>query len=280
MKGSLHTDELMRAVTSATTGLRTARRISHVFVMDVPTYADPLFITDAAIDIFPDLEAKRDIVQNAIGLFTQGGLGTPRVAIHSAVETVTPKIPSTIDAAALCKMTERGQITGGVLDGPLAFDNASARRRRRSKESNPQSPDARKFSSCPIWKRAICSPRTSHSSPKPMPLESCSAQGCLLFSLRAQIPCVHAWPPARWRCFTPTPVARRRNYLRREVRWTVKRAARDRSLRSATDELIACDEPEGGQVMRGHSASKTRVNALVTRASSFFRDGLPGQARQ
>jgi phosphate acetyltransferase len=124
MKGSLHTDELMRAVTSGTTGLRTARRISHVFIMDVPTHADTLFITDAAINIFPDLEAKRDIVQNAIDLFTQIGLGTPRVGILSAVETVTPKIPSTIDAAALCKMADRGQITGGVLDGPLAFDNA------------------------------------------------------------------------------------------------------------------------------------------------------------
>jgi phosphate acetyltransferase len=124
MKGSLHTDELMREVTAATTGLRTARRISHVFVMDVPSYPETLFITDAAINIFPDLEAKRDIVQNAIDLFTQTGLGTPRVALLSAVETVTTKIPSTIDAAALCKMADRGQITGGVLDGPLAFDNA------------------------------------------------------------------------------------------------------------------------------------------------------------
>jgi phosphate acetyltransferase len=124
MKGSLHTDELMRAVTSSTTGLRTARRISHVFIMDVPTHTDTLFITDAAINIFPDLEAKRDIVQNAIDLFTQIGLGTPRVGILSAVETVTPKIPSTIDAAALCKMADRGQIIGGILDGPLAFDNA------------------------------------------------------------------------------------------------------------------------------------------------------------
>ena len=124
MKGSLHTDELMRAVTASATGLRTARRISHVFVMDVPTYPEPLLITDAAINIFPDLDAKRDIVQNAIDLFTQAGLGTPRVAILSAVETVTSKIPSTIEAAALCKMAERGQITGGMLDGPLAFDNA------------------------------------------------------------------------------------------------------------------------------------------------------------
>jgi phosphate acetyltransferase len=124
MKGSLHTDELMRAVTASATGLRTARRISHVFVMDVPTYPETLFVTDAAINIFPDLDVKRDIIQNAIDLFTQVGLGTPRVAILSAVETVTTKIPSTIDAAALCKMAERGQITGGVLDGPLAFDNA------------------------------------------------------------------------------------------------------------------------------------------------------------
>jgi phosphate acetyltransferase len=124
MKGSLHTDELMREVTSGKTGLRTARRVSHVFVMDVPTYSETLFITDAAINIFPDLDAKRDIVQNAIDLYTQTGLGTPRVAILSAVETVTSKIPSTIEAAALCKMADRGQITGGLLDGPLAFDNA------------------------------------------------------------------------------------------------------------------------------------------------------------
>lgn len=124
MKGSLHTDELMRAVTSSATGLRTARRISHVFIMDVPSHPDTLIVTDAAINIAPDLDVKRDIVQNAIDLFVQVGMGTPRVAILSAVETVTPKIPSTIEAAALCKMADRGQITGGVLDGPLAFDNA------------------------------------------------------------------------------------------------------------------------------------------------------------
>jgi phosphate acetyltransferase len=125
MKGSLHTDELMRSVTAKGTGLRTDRRISHVFVMDVPTYTDTVFITDAAINIFPDLDGKRDIIQNAIDLFTQAGFGTlPRVAILSAVETVTLKIPSTIEAAALCKMADRGQITGGLLDGPLAFDNA------------------------------------------------------------------------------------------------------------------------------------------------------------
>lgn len=125
MKGSLHTDELMRSVTAKVGGLRTERRISHVFVMDVPAYAETLFVTDAAINIFPDLDAKRDIIQNAVDLYTESGFGKmPRVAILSAVETVTSKIPSTIEAAALCKMADRGQITGCVLDGPLAFDNA------------------------------------------------------------------------------------------------------------------------------------------------------------
>ncbi|OSJ12826.1 phosphate acetyltransferase [Bradyrhizobium canariense] len=125
MKGSLHTDELMRAVTAKAGGLRTDRRISHVFVMDVPAYAETIFVTDAAINIFPDLDAKRDIIQNAINLYVEAGFGkSPRVAILSAVETVTSKIPSTIEAAALCKMADRGQITGGILDGPLAFDNA------------------------------------------------------------------------------------------------------------------------------------------------------------
>ena len=124
MKGSLHTDELMGAVVSASSGLRTDRRISHVFVMDVPTYPKPLLITDAAINIQPDLETKRDIVQNAIDLAQVLGIARPRVAILAAVETVNPRMPSTLDAAALCKMADRGQIRGGILDGPLAFDNA------------------------------------------------------------------------------------------------------------------------------------------------------------
>lgn len=124
MKGSLHSDELLAAVTHRETGLRSDRRISHVFVMDVPSYPKALFITDAAVNIFPDLEAKKDIIQNAIDLYAALGMGTPKVAILSAVETVTPKIPSTIEAAALCKMADRGQIVGGELDGPLAFDNA------------------------------------------------------------------------------------------------------------------------------------------------------------
>jgi len=124
MKGSLHTDELMGAVVSAATGLRTARRISHVFVLEVPAYPRLLLLTDAAINIFPTLDDKADICRNAIDLAQALGIAKPKVAILSAVETVNPKIPGTIDAAALCKMAERGQIIGGVLDGPLAFDNA------------------------------------------------------------------------------------------------------------------------------------------------------------
>jgi phosphate acetyltransferase len=124
MKGSLHTDELMGAVVAREGGLRTARRISHCFVMDVPAIDRPLVITDAAINIFPTLEEKVDIILNAIDLANALGLKEPRVAILSAMETVNPKVPSTLEAAALCKMAERGQITGGILDGPLALDNA------------------------------------------------------------------------------------------------------------------------------------------------------------
>jgi len=124
MKGALHTDVLMHAVIGGEHNLRTERRASHVFVMDVPTYPKPLLITDAAINIQPDLETKKDIIQNAIELAHALGNAKPKVAILSAVETVTPRIPSTLDAADLCKMADRGQITGGILDGPLAFDNA------------------------------------------------------------------------------------------------------------------------------------------------------------
>jgi phosphotransacetylase len=124
MKGSLHTDELMGAVVSRDGGLRTGRRISHVFIMDVPTYHKPLVITDGAINIAPTLEDKMDICQNAVDLAISLGLERPKVAILAAVETVTSKMPATIDAAALCKMAERGQIKGAILDGPMAFDNA------------------------------------------------------------------------------------------------------------------------------------------------------------
>ena len=124
MKGSLHTDELMKVAMARDTGLRTSRRISHVFVMDTPAYARTLLISDAAINIKPEFEDKIHIVQNAIDLAHALGIPEPKVALLSAVETVNPKIPSTMEAAALCKMADRGQITGGILDGPLAFDTA------------------------------------------------------------------------------------------------------------------------------------------------------------
>lgn len=133
MKGSLHTDELMGAVVSSATGLRTERRISHAYVMDVPGHPAPLIITDAAINILPSLAEKADIIRNAIDLARVIGIEAPRVAILSAVETVNPQMQSTLDAAALCKMADRGQITGGILDGPLAFDNAISAAAAREK---------------------------------------------------------------------------------------------------------------------------------------------------
>lgn len=133
MKGSLHTDELMGAVVSREGGLRTGRRISHVFIMDIPTYHKPLIVTDGAINIAPVLEDKVDICQNAIDLLICLGLERPKIAILAAVETVTSKMPATIDAAALCKMAERGQIKGALLDGPLAFDNAISKEAAQTK---------------------------------------------------------------------------------------------------------------------------------------------------
>lgn len=133
MKGSLHSDELLSAVVNAQCGLRTERRISHVFVLDVPRYPKPLLITDAAINVAPDFDAKVDIVQNAIDLAHALGMARPKVAILSAVETVTPKLRSSMDAAALSKMADRGQITGGLVDGPLAFDNAVSLAAARTK---------------------------------------------------------------------------------------------------------------------------------------------------
>ena len=134
MKGSLHTDELMAAVVPSATGIRTARRISHIFIMDVPTYPRVLLVTDAAINIAPGLKEKVDIVQNAIDLAHVLGIKEPKVAILSAVETVNPDIPSTLEAASLCKMADRKQITGGILDGPLAFDNAVSEQAAKTKK--------------------------------------------------------------------------------------------------------------------------------------------------
>lgn len=133
MKGALHTDELMHAVVDRARGLRTARRISHVYAIDAPDYPRALLVTDAAINIYPTLADKRDIIQNAIDLAHALGIAEPRVAILSAVETVTESIRSTLDAAALCKMAERGQIKGGILDGPLAFDNAVSEEAAKTK---------------------------------------------------------------------------------------------------------------------------------------------------
>jgi phosphotransacetylase len=133
MKGSLHTDELLAAVVARDTGLRTGRRVSHVFLMDVPTYHKVLIVTDAAINIAPALEDKADIVQNAIDLARTLGVERPKVAILAAVETVNSKMQATLDAAALCKMAERGQIQGGLLDGPLAFDNAISKEAAKTK---------------------------------------------------------------------------------------------------------------------------------------------------
>jgi len=138
MKGSLHSDELLAAVVSREGGLRTGRRISHVFVMDVPTYHKVLMVTDGAINIAPTLEDKVDICQNAIDLAISLGLERPKVAILAAVETVTSKMPATLDAAALCKMAQRGQIKGAILDGPLAFDNAISREAAKTKGIDSQ----------------------------------------------------------------------------------------------------------------------------------------------
>ena len=134
MKGSLHSDELLAAVVARETGLRTGRRLSHAFLMDVPTYHKVLIVTDGAINIAPSLEDKVDICQNAIDLAISFGVDKPKVAILAAVETVNSKMPATIDAAALCKMSERGQIRGGLLDGPLAFDNAISLEAARTKK--------------------------------------------------------------------------------------------------------------------------------------------------
>ena len=133
MKGSLHTDEFMHPIIRSENGLRTERRLSHVFLLDVPTFDRPLFVTDGAINIAPNLGDKRDIVQNAIDMAHALDFASPKVAILSAVEVVTPKIPSTVDAAAICKMADRKQITGGIVDGPLAFDNAVSEDAARAK---------------------------------------------------------------------------------------------------------------------------------------------------
>lgn len=178
MKGSLHTDELMGAVVSRGANLRTERRISHVFVMDVPSYHKPLIITDAAINIAPTLEEKADIIRNAADVAHALGIALPKVAILSAVETVTAKIPSTIDAGALCKMADRGQIQGALLDGPLAFDNAISQEAAQTKASRRRSLAIRTSWWYRIWRRATCWPNSSPFWPAPWPQAWSSARGC------------------------------------------------------------------------------------------------------
>jgi len=176
MKGSLHTDELLAAVVARETGLRTGRRISHVFIMDVPTYHKVLIVTDAAINIAPTLEDKVDICQNAIDLATSLGLAEPKVAILAAVETVNSKMPATLDAAALCKMAERGQITNGLLDGPLAFDNAISKQAAQTKGIRSEVAAIPTFSSRRISRRATSWPSCLASSPMPTAPVSYSAR--------------------------------------------------------------------------------------------------------
>ena len=175
MKGSLHTDEVMGAVVAREGGIRTSRRISHCFIMDVPGHPDPLIITDAAVNIAPTLEDKVDIVQNAIDLANALGPPEVRVAILSAVETVNPKIPSSLEAASLSKMAERGQITGALVDGPLALDNAIDEEAAATKKITSSVAGRLTCLSCRISRPAICSPRRFPFSRAPTAPASCSA---------------------------------------------------------------------------------------------------------
>ena len=179
MKGSLHSDELLGAVVARETGLRTGRRLSHVFIMDVPTYHKVLVVTDAAINIAPTLEDKADICQNAIDLVVSLGLKKPKVAILAAVETINSKMQATLDAAALCKMADRGQITGGAPGRA-----AGVRQRHQQGGGEDQGHRIRRLpaiptsSSCRISRRATCSPSSSRSWPTPTAPVSCSARAC------------------------------------------------------------------------------------------------------
>jgi len=178
MKGALHTDELMAEVVKRDTGLRTARRISHCFVMDVPSYATALIISDAAVNIAPSLKDKVDIVQNAIDLAHALRFPEVRVAILSAMETVNPDVPSTVEAAALCKMADRGQITGGILDGPLALDNAINLEAAGIKKIVSPVAGRANVLIVPTSRPATCSRRACRSSPRPTVQGWSSARRC------------------------------------------------------------------------------------------------------
>jgi len=174
-------------------GLRTERRMSHVFALDVPHHAKPLFITDAAVNIAPDLDTERDIVQNAIDLARALGISLPKVAILSAIETVSSRMPSTIDAAALCKMAERGQIVGGLLDGPLAFDNAISSVAHASRASRLPSPAMPTSGWYPNSRPAICSPNSSSIWRTPRSRGSCSGPACRSSSRVVQTATRRVW---------------------------------------------------------------------------------------
>jgi len=196
MKGSLHTDDLMRAVVSSATGLRTSRRISHVFLMDVPTHPHALAITDAAINIAPTLEDKMHIAQNVIDLARVIGVAEPKVAILSAVETINSKIPSTLDAAALCKMADRGQITGGILDGPLAFDNAISEVAARTKGINSPVAGKADVLLVPDLESATYWPNNCSILPARTPPGLCSALASRSSSPAAPTTCARGWRPS------------------------------------------------------------------------------------
>jgi phosphate acetyltransferase len=220
MKGSLHSDELLGAVVAREGGLRTARRISHCFVIDVPTHPDVLIVSDAAVNIAPTLADKVDIVQNAIDLALALGIPEVRVAILSALETVNPKVPSTIEAAALCKMADRGQITGGILDGPLALDNDQPAGR---------GDQAHQFASCRPRQRTDCARHGKRQHPDEEPHVPCRGRSC---RHRTRCPrASRAHQPGR-SCHVATRVLRGR------------RAGRTRQ---------ACTAFEGGQLNSGTS---------------------------
>ena len=198
MKGSLHTDELMHEVMLPDSGLRTERRISHVYIFDVPSYPRPLLITDAAINIAPTLSDKRDICQNAIDLAHILGIPLPKVAILSAVETVSERLPSTIDAAALCKMADRGQILGGILDGPLAFDNAVSMEAAHAKHIVSPVAGQADILLVPNIEAGNMLAKQLTFFDAPMPRPSCWAPGCRSSSPAAPIPRRPASPHAPW----------------------------------------------------------------------------------
>ena len=197
MKGALHTDELMHCVVDADSGLRTERRVSHVFLIDAPHDPRLLFITDAAVNIYPSPEDKRDIVQNAIDLAHALRVRTPRVAILSAVELVTPKIKSTLDAAVLRKMSDRGQITGAILDGSLAFDNAVSRAAAATKAIASGVAGRADIFVVPDLKPATCSPSNWSISPRRSSPASCSARACRSCSPAAPMTPARVSPRAR-----------------------------------------------------------------------------------